>query len=122
MPWPPRSIARQQEDEMNHTTFDDLVRRASDLMDRRSLIGGLSVALPAIVGLPLGTQAKKKNRKGKRKTKSCKKRIKDCREEVLPQCGPDNPPNCDDVVNHCCKKACKSVEKADACLEENFPS
>jgi hypothetical protein len=110
---------------MNHTTFDSFTRRAAGLMDRRSLFGGLSAALLGIGGVPIALEAKKNgNGKGngkKKRTKACKKRIKDCRQEVLPQCGPEDPPNCDDVVNQCCKKACKSVEKADACLEENFP-
>jgi hypothetical protein len=121
----PQAISDKLEDSMNHVTFDDFVRRSATMRDRRSLFGGLSAALLTIGGTPNGLKAKKKgkgNGKGKKKrTKACKKRIKDCRQEVLPQCEPDDPANCDDVVNQCCKKACKSIAKADACLEENFP-
>lgn len=108
---------------MHHTTFDTFVRRAAGLhvRDRRSVLVGLSAALLATSRLPLGTQAKKKNRKGKRKTKACKKRIKDCRQEVLPGCDQSiDPPGCEKVVNNCCKKACKSVNEARDCLADNL--
>jgi hypothetical protein len=111
---------------MDQNTFDTFVRRTADLLDRRSLFGGLSAALLAANGVSLDAGAKGKhhhhhhhNNNGK--SKSCKKRIKECREEVLPQCEGNPDPDCDDIVNACCKKACKSVNKADACLEENFP-
>jgi hypothetical protein len=105
---------------MDQRTFETFVRRASDLLDRRSLLGGLSAALLSAGIVPLDTEAKKGN-KGKKKTKACKKRVKICHNEVLPQCQGNPDPDCEGIVRNCCKKACKSHDKADACLEENFP-
>lgn len=100
---------------MDQSTFDTFARRASNLLDRRSLVGGVSAAALAAVGLPANAGAKKHRHKRRRNKKSdaCKKRVKDCRGEAA--CEPD----CPDVVRNCCKKACKSVEAARECIEEN---
>jgi hypothetical protein len=107
---------------MRHTTFDTLVRRAAGLQmgDRRAFLGGLSAVLPALVGWPLAAEAK---RPGQKKRKKCKKRIKDCRQDVLPDCEnvPELGPNCEEIVNKCCKKACESVDKAFDCLADSLP-
>jgi hypothetical protein len=111
---------------MDRVTFDRFARRAVCLCDRRSLFGGLGATLLAIAGVPLAAGAKKgkrnKGNKNKNKrTKACKKRVKDCRQEVLPGCEDTNDPaGCEDVVNRCCKKACKSVNAARECLADNL--
>jgi hypothetical protein len=95
---------------MHHTTFHTIVRRAVGLQDRRSLLGGLSAALLALVGLPLAAEAKKKH---KRKSKGCKKRVKACREGVPIFC--EGNQECIDTLAPCCKKACKSLDEVARC-------
>jgi hypothetical protein len=105
---------------MDQSTFDTFARRTANVLNRRSLVGGLGAALLPIIGLPLAAEAK---RPGQKKRKKCKKRIKNCRQEVLPDCEnvPELGPNCEEIVNRCCKKACKSVDKAFDCLANNLP-
>jgi hypothetical protein len=104
---------------MHATTFDTFVRRTAGLADRRSFLGGLSAALPVIVGLPLAAEAKKKHKRKKRnKDKKTCGPEKECRSFWLPQCA-DFPEikNCKDKVKNCCEKACKSTEEADECAD-----
>lgn len=104
---------------MDRVTFDDLTRHTAALRDRRSLVGGLSAAILAITGIPRSTEAKKHHKH--KKTKACKKRVKECRKSFLPGCDVSNDPaGCEDVVNTCCKKACKSKDKALDCLADNL--
>jgi hypothetical protein len=101
---------------MNQSTFDSFARRTANLVDRRSLFGGLSAALLTAGFVPLNAEAKKGG-KGKKKSKACKKRVKKCRNEFLPDCeSTDDPAECEDFVNNCCKKACDSFDKATDCL------
>jgi hypothetical protein len=100
---------------MDQNFFDSFARRAADLLDRRSLFGGVSAALLAVSGFPLGAAAKRHNKN--KRTKACKKRVKKCRNEFLPDCeSTDDPAECEDFVNNCCKKACDSFDKATDCL------
>lgn len=111
---------------MHHTTFDTFVRRAAGLQvrDRRSVLVGLSAALPTIVGLPLAAEAKKKHKHKKRNKNNKNKKSKVCQEEkecralFIPQCA-DFPEikNCKDKVKNCCAKACQSVEEAEECAD-----
>jgi hypothetical protein len=103
---------------MNHVTFDVNVRRATGLLDRRSLFGGVSAALLAVGGVPLDLRAKKKRKK---KAKACRTRVKRCRQDGRSTCAdPDAPENCEAIFKKCCKKVCQSVAKVDRCLSENF--
>jgi hypothetical protein len=100
---------------MDQRTFETFVRRASDLLDRRSLMGGLSAALLA-TGVPLAAGAKKgkhKHKHNKGKSKGCKKRVKACREGVPIFC--EGNEECIDTLAPCCKKACKSLDELERC-------
>jgi hypothetical protein len=109
---------------MHHPTFDTFVRRAASLpvQDRRSFLGGLSAALPAIAGLPLAAEAKKhKRKKRNRKKKDTCKDEKGCRQESLPACDLDvAPPHCRNKVKDCCEKACESLNNALQCVNGVF--
>jgi hypothetical protein len=108
---------------MDRNIFETFVRRSADLLDRRSLFGGASAALLAVTGAPRATEAKKHNHKHHKNTntKACKQRIKECRKDFLPGCEQTiDPPECEEIVNNCCKKACESKDKALECLADNL--
>jgi hypothetical protein len=104
---------------MDQSTFDTFARRAAHLLDRRSLLGGLSAALPALVGLPVATEAKKKGKK--KRNRNCKKEKK-CKNFFFSECDrfPEIP-NCKSKVRNCCEKICESENKANECLD-NIPA
>ncbi len=98
---------------MDQITFDRYVRRIAGLLDRRSMLGGLSAALLTAAGMPLDVSAKKGKKKGKNR-KSCKKRAGKCRQEFLENCSDDDvddTPGCENAINNCCKKAAKCKVK-----------
>jgi hypothetical protein len=97
---------------MNHNTFDAFARRSADLLDRRSFLGGVGSALLITGGTPLESEAKNNEKKGK----ACKKRMKLCRTDLrYDVC--EGVSECINDLNKCCKKACKSTQKAIDCCE-----
>lgn len=101
---------------MNQSTFDTVVRRASELFDRRSMVGGLSGALLALGTVARGMDAKKGKRNKNKKSKACKKRIKLCNSDLRDDVCEGND-ECLREVGKCCKKACQSTQKAIDCCE-----
>ena len=93
---------------MSHVAFDAFARRAADLLDRRSLIAGLSGTLLAAGLDPFAASAKKKD---KPQTK-CKNLAKLCRQDLLPDvCEPDEDA-CRADINACCEKAAECKIKS----------
>ena len=113
-----RSCFPDQEYTMHQNSFDTFVRRASDLLNRRSIVGGLSGALLTLGGVPIATDARKgKHRKSKnKKSKACKKRVKLCNSDLRDDVCEGND-ECLREVGKCCKKACQSTQKAIDCCE-----
>jgi hypothetical protein len=105
---------------MNQSTFETFVRNTATLLDRRSLFAGLSAGFLATTGVPLNAGAKKRKKRN-RGSKASRKRVQFCLQRALPECEIVNVPNCEAIVNDCCKKASQSLDKAQACLDANDP-
>lgn len=107
---------------MHDTTFSPCDGHLARLRNRRSFLGGVIAALPALGGFPLAVEGKKNhkhnNRHKTRKGIRCNKE-KDCRQAVLAGCdlAPEIP-NCKNRVKNCCSKACKSEDDAVECLAD----
>jgi hypothetical protein len=110
---------------MNQSNFDAFARRASDLLQRRSLLAGLGAALLTPGVLPFAADAKgkhhhKKGNKHKKRNKNKKicQNAKDCRQAFIPECSnfPEIP-NCENQIKRCCAKACKSLGGALTCID-----
>jgi hypothetical protein len=107
-------------------TFDDLTTRAAALLDRRSVLGGVSGTLLTVaIGSPVAMAKKGKKGKGKgKKQRACRKRAVLCRQEFLENCEDfdvDNTSGCIDAINRCCRRAgtCK-VKSLDAIFDQCF--
>jgi hypothetical protein len=94
---------------MNQSTFEIFARGTATLLDRRALVGGASVALLTIAGLPPAAEAKKKNKRNLAKR---------CRRNLPGFC--EGNQRCIDELKPCCRFLAKGKRgKADACCRES---